>query len=181
MEPHYFVAITLPNHIKEVLSNYKEEMQEELPFRSWVHKEDYHITLSFLGSATEEQLEGIKNGLQTLTETQELAFTLQGFSTFGMEDRPRIFWSKVSENYDLLQLQKQVHAMCEGNVFSLEARPYHPHITIARKWVGEEKFDLEHIKEVPEISFQADTITLYESHVKETPKYKAIAEIKLQK
>lgn len=47
MEPHYFVAITLPNHIKEVLSNYREEMQEELPFRSWVHKEDYHITLSF--------------------------------------------------------------------------------------------------------------------------------------
>ncbi len=38
MELHYFVAITLPNHIKEVLSNYKEEMQEELPFRSWVHK-----------------------------------------------------------------------------------------------------------------------------------------------
>ncbi|MGK0537230.1 RNA 2',3'-cyclic phosphodiesterase, partial [Bacillus sp. 'calajunan'] len=97
-----------------------------------------HITLSFLGSATEEQLEGIKNGLQTLTETQELAFPLQGFSTFGMEDRPRIFWSKVSENYDLLQLQKQVHAMCEGNGFSLEARPNHPHITVARKWVGEE-------------------------------------------
>ena len=23
MEPHYFVAITLPNHIKEVLSNYR--------------------------------------------------------------------------------------------------------------------------------------------------------------
>ncbi len=68
MEPHYFVAITLPNYIKEVLSNYKEDMEEELPFRSWVHKEDYHITLSFLGSATEEQLEGIKNGLQTLIE-----------------------------------------------------------------------------------------------------------------
>lgn len=94
MELHYFVAITLPNHIKEVLSNYREEMREELPFRSWVHKEDYHITLSFLGSATEEQLEGIKNGLQTLTEMKELSFTLQGFSTFGMKDRPRIFGRK---------------------------------------------------------------------------------------
>ncbi|HDR7334903.1 TPA: RNA 2',3'-cyclic phosphodiesterase [Bacillus cereus] len=181
MEPHYFVAITLPNHIKEVLSNYREEMQEELPFRSWVHKEDYHITLSFLGSATEEQLEGIQNGLQTLIETKELSFTLQGFSTFGMEDRPRIFLAKVSENQDLFPLQKQVHAICEGNGFSLETRLYHPHITVARKWVGEKRFVLEHIKEVPEISFQADTITLYESHVKEAPKYKAIAEIKLQK
>ncbi|MBE7102537.1 RNA 2',3'-cyclic phosphodiesterase [Bacillus cereus] len=181
MEPHYFVAITLPSHIKELLSNYKEEMKDELPFRSWVHEEDYHITLSFLGSAAQEQLEGIKNGLQTLTETKELSFTLQGFSTFGLEEEPRIFWAKVSENHDLFQLQKQVHTICEENGFSLETRPYHPHITVARKWVGEEKFDLENIKEVPEISFQADTITLYESHVKETPKYKSIAEIKLQK
>ncbi|HDR7794144.1 TPA: RNA 2',3'-cyclic phosphodiesterase [Bacillus luti] len=181
MELHYFVAITLPNHIKEVLSNYKEEMKEALPFRSWVHKEDYHITLSFLGSATEEQLEGIKNGLQTLIETKELSFTLQGFSMFGREDSPRIFWAKVSENPDLFQLQKRVHAICEENGFSLETRPYHPHITVARKWVGEEAFQLEHIKEVPEISFQVDTITLYESHVKETPKYKSITEIKLQK
>ncbi len=46
---------------------------------------------------------------------------------------------------------------------------------------GRKKFHLENIKEVPEVSFQADTITLYESHVKETPKYKSIAEIKLQK
>ncbi|PEC19156.1 RNA 2',3'-cyclic phosphodiesterase [Bacillus cereus] len=181
MDMHYFVAITLPNHIKEVLSNYKEEMKDELPFRSWVHEEDYHITLSFLGSATEEQLEGIKNGLQTLTEKKELSFKLQGFSTFGRENQPRIFWAKISENHDLFQLQKQVHAICEDNGFSLETRPYHPHITVARKWVGEETFDLEHMKGVSEISFQADTITLYESHVKETPKYKSIAEIKLQK
>ncbi|MEF7645543.1 RNA 2',3'-cyclic phosphodiesterase [Bacillus cereus] len=181
MDRHYFVAITLPNHIKEVLSNYKEDTNEKLPFRSWVHKEDYHITLSFLGGATEEQLKGIKNGLQTLIKTKELSFTLQGFSTFGRENQPRILWAKVSENHDLFQLQKQVHAICEENGFSLETCPYHPHITVARKWIGEEKFHLESIKEVPEISFQADTITLYESHVKETPKYKSIAEIKLQK
>ena len=79
------------------------------------------------------------------------------------------FWAKVSENHDLFQLQKQVHVICEENGFSLETRPYHPHITVARKWIGEEKFHLESIKEVPEISFQADTITLYESHVKENP------------
>ncbi|WP_264448330.1 RNA 2',3'-cyclic phosphodiesterase [Bacillus cereus] len=181
MVQHYFVAVTLPRHIKEILSNYKMEMKDELPFRSWVHEEDYHITLSFLGSATEEQLEGIKNGLQTLTEIKELTFTLQGFSTFGLEDEPRIFWAKVSENNDLVQLQKQVHTICEENGFSLETRPYHPHITVARKWVGEKVFDLTNVKGLPVTSFQADTITLYESHVKETPKYRPVAEIKLQK
>lgn len=181
MELHYFVAITLPNHIKEMLSNYKEEMQEELPFRSWVHKEDYHVTLSFLGSATEEQLEGIKNGLQTLIQMKRTIVHITRIFNVWYGRQAAYFWAKVRGNQDLFQLQKRVHVMCEENGFSLETRPYHPHITVARKWVGEEKFNLEHIKEVPEISFQADTITLYESHVKETPKYKAIAEIKLQK
>ncbi|MGG0647581.1 RNA 2',3'-cyclic phosphodiesterase [Bacillus mycoides] len=181
MVPHYFVAVTLPRHIKEILSNYKEEMKGELPFRSWVHEEDYHITLSFLGSATEEQLEGIKNGLQTLTEKTELSFTLQGLSTFGQVDQPRIFWAGISDNQDLFTLQKQVHTICEENGFALDTRLYHPHITVARKWVGEKVFDLKNVKELPVTSFQADTITLYESHVKETPKYKSITEIKLQK
>ncbi|MGR5883284.1 2'-5' RNA ligase family protein [Bacillus cereus] len=60
MELHYFVAITLPNHIKEMLYNYKEDMQEELQFRSWVHKEDYHITLSFLGECNGGTIRGNK-------------------------------------------------------------------------------------------------------------------------
>ena len=78
MELHYFVAITLPNHIKEMLSNYKEDMQEELQFRSWVHKEDYHITLSFLG-VQRGTIRGNKEWIKTIAETKELSFTLQGF------------------------------------------------------------------------------------------------------
>ncbi|KFM99954.1 RNA 2',3'-cyclic phosphodiesterase [Bacillus clarus] len=181
MVPHYFVAVTLPRHIKEVLTNYKEEMKDELPFRSWVHEEDYHITLTFLGNASQEQLQGIKNGLKTLTEKKELELTLQGLFTFGRTDQPRIFWAGISENPDLFALQKQVHTICEENGFSLETRPYHPHITVARKWIGEKEFDLENIKELSIVSFPADTITLYESHVKETPKYKSVVEIKLKK
>ncbi|PEY42462.1 RNA 2',3'-cyclic phosphodiesterase [Bacillus cereus] len=181
MVPHYFIAVTLPSHIKDILTNYKEEMKDKLPFRSWVHKEDYHITLSFLGSATQEQLQGIEKGLQLLVNTPELELTLQKFSTFGLRESPRIFWAGLKENQALFDLQKEVHVMCKNNGFSLETRPYHPHITVARKWLGENAFDLNDVKLLHSIVFQANTVTLYESNVQETPKYRAIAEIKLEK
>ncbi|PEE42599.1 RNA 2',3'-cyclic phosphodiesterase [Bacillus pseudomycoides] len=180
MVPHYFLAVTLPDHIKEILENYKEEMKDKLPFHSWVYKEDYHITLAFLGSATQEQLQGIEKGLQLLTNKTELDLTLQNFSTFGLVESPRIFWAGLKEYQALFDMQKQVYAICERNGFSLETRPYHPHITVARKWMGEETFNLKDLKQLDAILFQADTITLYESHVHQTPKYKSIYEIKLQ-
>ncbi|KEK24509.1 RNA 2',3'-cyclic phosphodiesterase [Bacillus gaemokensis] len=181
MEPHYFIAVTLPSHIKEILANYKEEMKDNLLFRSWVHQEDYHITLSFLGSAGQEQLQGIEKGLQLLRNTPELDLVLQNFATFGRPESPRIFWAGINENQALFELQKQVHTICENNGFSLETRPYHPHITVARKWVGEEEFYLNNVQQMKKVSFQADTVALYQSNVKDTPKYKPIAEIKLQK
>lgn len=91
MELHYFVAITLPNHIKEMLYNYKKDMQEELQFRSWVHKEDYHITLSFLGSATEEQLEGIKMDYKQLQKQKNYRSRYKVFQRLVGKDQPRIF------------------------------------------------------------------------------------------
>ncbi|WP_459503245.1 RNA 2',3'-cyclic phosphodiesterase [Bacillus sp. C1] len=181
MVPHYFLAVTLPPHIKEMFASYKEEMKDTLSFRSWVHKEDYHITLAFLGSAEKEQLQGIEKELQSLVHTPELNLTVQHVSTFGLVESPRIFWAGLQENQALFDLQKQVQAICERNGFSLETRPYHPHITVARKWVGEKEFHLNNVKPLQRVAFQADTVTLYESNVKETPKYKSIAEIKLQK
>ena len=39
MDRHYFVAITLPNHIKEVLSSYKEERKGNYHFaRGYIRK-----------------------------------------------------------------------------------------------------------------------------------------------
>ncbi|MDM5156868.1 RNA 2',3'-cyclic phosphodiesterase [Bacillus sp. DX1.1] len=179
MVKHYFVAVTLPQHIKEMLGSFKEEMKGELPFRSWVHQEDYHITLAFLGSASADQLAGVERSLQQLISTETFSLTLQGFSTFGVAERPRVFWAGVKENSALFQLQKQVHTMCERNGFTLETRPYHPHITVARKWLGENQFDLKSLKQIETVLFQTDTVTLYESQINQTPKYKPIYEIKL--
>lgn len=181
MARHYFIAVKLPNEIKTVLAEWKEMIAETALFRSWVHKEDYHITLSFLGSVEEEQLKKLKQDLQQLAGISRFSLTLQGCHTFGRKEQPRVFWVGVEEERALIDLQKQVYTICEQNGFQLETRPYHPHITVARKWKGEEKFDEKQLSVVPLHTFEVETVTLYETHVDQVPKYEAICEISLQK
>lgn len=180
MARHYFIAVKLPNEIKNILAEWKEMIEEKTPFRSWVHKEDYHITLSFLGSAEERQLEKLKLDLQQLAEISRFSLTLQGCHTFGVKEQPRVFWIGVEEERALFDLQKEVYTICEQNGFQLETRPYHPHITVARKWKGEEAFDKNQLPALLRRIFEVETVTLYETHIERMPKYEAIYEISLQ-
>ncbi|WP_242217666.1 RNA 2',3'-cyclic phosphodiesterase [Bacillus cereus group sp. BfR-BA-01380] len=180
MAKHYFIAVKLPNEIKNILAEWKEMIEETTPFRSWVHKEDYHITLSFLGSAEERQLEKLKLDLPQLAKMSRFSLTLQGCHTFGVQEQPRVFWVGVEEERALFDLQKEVYTICEQNGFQLETRPYHPHITVARKWKGEEAFDKNQLPSLPPRIFEVETVTVYETHVERVPKYEAIYEISLQ-
>lgn len=180
MAKHYFVAVKLRNEIKNVLAEWKEMIEETSPFRSWVYIEDYHITLSFLGSAEEGQLEKLKLDLQQLAKMPCFSLALQGCHTFGVKEQPRVFWVGVEEERALFDLQKQVYTICEQNGFQLETRPYHPHITVARKWEGEEAFDKSQLPALPPRTFEVETVALYETHVEQVPKYEAICEISLQ-
>lgn len=51
---HYFFALLLPQDIKSYLQEKCEQIKMDFPFKRWVHHEDYHITLAFLGHASEE-------------------------------------------------------------------------------------------------------------------------------
>ena len=53
---HYFFALALPSEVKRDLHALSESIQKEFPFKKWVHPEDYHITLAFLGHAPEPML-----------------------------------------------------------------------------------------------------------------------------
>ncbi len=99
---------------------------------------------------------------------------------FGNREVPRIFWASVNRNSQLYELQKEVHQVCSEVGFSLESRPYLPHITLARNWNGEEKFEREWLEkynpfQIMPISFIANEVVLYKTNIEKTPKYESIA------
>ncbi|PKR84349.1 RNA 2',3'-cyclic phosphodiesterase [Heyndrickxia camelliae] len=171
---HYFFALLLPQHIKSYLHEKCEQIKMEFPFKKWVHHEDYHITLAFLGHAQEEQLEKADMYVKdVLSHSEGFELALHKLGVFGRQDSPRIFWANTKESQQLTDIRKLVYDSCTKAGFKLDPRHFAPHITLARNWEGKDRFSLEALKPfaLEEIIFTAKHVVLYETHLNKTPKY----------
>ncbi|HWK21862.1 MAG TPA: RNA 2',3'-cyclic phosphodiesterase [Ureibacillus sp.] len=170
---HYFLAAKLPNNVKEYLKEWVEVNKVDFPFAKWVHFEDYHITLAFLGFAEENMKQEVIDKIpEVLRDEWPFTLTLSKIGTFGPHKKPRIFWADVEHSEDLNQIQKKVHRQCVNIGFDLDKKTFRPHITLARKWQGESDFEIETLKEFENsLSFTVNEVVLYETHLDKTPKY----------
>ncbi|HLO12012.1 MAG TPA: RNA 2',3'-cyclic phosphodiesterase [Pseudoneobacillus sp.] len=174
---HYFLAVRLPDSIKKALNETIGRLQNHFSFQRWVHPEDYHITLAFLGFANENQINDIKELVPKYIQAEKsFSLTISQLGIFGMKTSPRIFWAGLNESKELQTLRNKVYFACEQAGFQLEKRAFHPHITLARKWSTEEAFHpvlLEStnvFREAPLI-FHATDVVLYKTNLLQTPKY----------
>ncbi|WP_077619123.1 RNA 2',3'-cyclic phosphodiesterase [Bacillus sinesaloumensis] len=181
-QTHYFLALALPAETKELLYQWREMLQPRLPFKSWVHPEDLHITLAFLGGqASFSQLTEIKKRMPEIAKKQaSFPLQLNGLGTFGRSDSPRILWAGVNESNSLMTLQQEVYQACVNLGFSLDKRPFSPHITIARKWLSEDSFPSVSLNEIvkpreDKSVFKAEHFVLYQTHLQRSPKYQPLS------
>ena len=176
-QTHFFYAIKIPDETKELLNLQCQKLKEHVIFKRWVHPQDLHITLAFLGHAPMDQLESSKKKvLDALSGSNEVSIEITKLGTFGSKESPRIFWAGMKENTELNQIRNQVFSACEKAGFQLESRPFKPHITLARKWAGEQPFretllDAWYSLQPIPIQFTATEVVLYETHMENTPKY----------
>jgi RNA 2',3'-cyclic 3'-phosphodiesterase len=175
---HYFYALRLPIEIKEQLHHYTIEVKEKWPFSRWVHQEDYHITLAFLGFAPNEKLEHSKKLVkQYVGQMEPFPLRIETIGLFGQRESPRIFLVGVNQEERLHTVRNQVYRGCQEAGFTLETRAFHPHITLARKWKGDNPFSKTAFEEectFKPLPFVANEVVLYQTHLKQNPKYEAI-------
>jgi RNA 2',3'-cyclic 3'-phosphodiesterase len=184
-QTHFFFALRIPEETKLIMKKYGEKLKESIPFSLWVHHEDLHITLAFLGDAPSEKLLlAEKNVKVALGNSNTFNLQINQLGIFGRKESPRIFFADTSESRELQDLRKKVFMACEEAGFQLETRPFRPHITIARKWKGEGEFQMEFLeiwKELqPEpLMFDAAEVVLYQTNLHKTPKYEPITRFPL--
>ena len=185
MPGHYFFALTLPNEVKLALKDASNHIRKEFPFKKWVHYEDFHVTLTFLGQAEKKMLDDSINGTRkALGNFPSFPLRLNGTGLFGSNKSPRVLWTGTEHSVNLHQVQQLTNDACEAAGFQLEKRPYKPHITIARTWMGERPFSTEELKNYQaevfsENEFLATEVGLYEVHPEQIPKYEKIESFKL--
>jgi RNA 2',3'-cyclic 3'-phosphodiesterase len=175
---HYFYAVPLPDETKEQMAEWASEVKRALPFQRWVHPEDVHITLAFLGGTEEAQLERSIERIREVTEgTPPFSLETRRLGIFGNPLSPRILWTDVSSSSSLLALRDNVYSACQQEGYELDNRPFNPHITIARKWDGEEKFSpamLDRYLLSEPLKFKVKECVLYRTHLDRTPKYEIV-------
>lgn len=182
---HFFYAVKIPSDTKNLIYNKLLPLQREFLFQKWVHPEDFHITLAFLGNAEIGKLEkSIPFVSDALKNENAFPLNIEGLDTFGSKESPRIFWVRLVEQICLYEVRKKVFHACELAGFSLEKRPFHPHITIARKWKGDTPFAPESLQQKnpfvrDAFSFVASEVVLYQTHLDREPKYEVVQSFKL--
>lgn len=172
---HYFFALALPSEIKQSLNKISEQIKENLTFKNWVHLEDYHITLAFLGHADDAQLQdAVELSLIALEGISAFPLEISSLGVFGPPKSPRILWAGTKHSAQLLDVQSYVFRACERADFKLDKRPFKPHITMARKWIGETPFNMEQETILRDMKFIASEIVLYKTNLNRTPKYEKV-------
>jgi len=184
MYPHYFIAIPIPNSLKEHFSYIQSQLKSKLSYKQWPHKEDLHITLKFLGEVDDKRVGKVNEHLSLLKRIKPFELTVKGVGYFGRKDRPRVLWSGIHHNLELAQLKEEVELLTLQKGFETEKRDYKPHVTLAKKWSGEPCGDVlkKIISEYQSERFTllVNEVILYKIHPKHNPKYEAIYRYRLK-
>lgn len=185
-----FVALPLPDPIKAKVHEWMQlQGRSELSFQTWVHPDDLHLTLKFIGETDEGKIEPLHNALTEAVSTiKPFILTLDRLGTFGAPAAPSILWAGIAgDAAPLHRLQHSVETSLVPLGIEQEKRSYHPHLTIARRYNGKSKMNREAFSQSAELfspkglSWQADHLVLYESRLGQKPMYQEMFKVSFPK
>ncbi|MCK4730396.1 MAG: RNA 2',3'-cyclic phosphodiesterase [Candidatus Aenigmarchaeota archaeon] len=157
-----FIAINLPDRIKDKILEMTKEFQEK-GIRK-VGKQNLHLTLKFLGDVNEKKVEEIMQILKTV-DCVKFEVSLKNMGFFPNESFIKVVWLGIENGRnELIELQKQIDQKLEKYGFKPE-KNYEPHFTIARvKSIKDKKEFLDKMKEIKfEDNFSVSNFELMES------------------
>lgn len=158
-----FIGIPIPLRLQSYLYQDFDYLHQDMHIR-WIPKENYHITLQFLGNTNPDKIKGIEAKLSELLSgihKFHLVFTQY---VFFPHRKPYMIWFKAEESptFDALQKKIQLSFSTQQQV----QKPAIPHITLARFKNPKiaKRIELPNLKEAT--TLKVDSVVLWESILK---------------
>jgi RNA 2',3'-cyclic 3'-phosphodiesterase len=143
--------------------------------------------LKFLGGTPVKTKEALEEQLALLAGSMSsFRLTVGELGAFGKPSAPSVLQTGVHGDTDALKgLHKRVEQLAAAQGFAPEDRPYKPHITLARRYVGAEPYQRLWTQEavLPESgswSWEVKEMVLYQSHLGRRPMYQVLHSFPLQ-
>lgn len=150
-----------------------EQVQGELRHRgrgAFPHPSGLHLTLAFLGQT--ERVDAARSALETLALSGRFSLTAEGLGRFG-----DTWWAGTAPCPALETLAASARRALEEAGFSLEKRPFVPHITLARHYRPRNTAAVT----VPPVTWEVGKIELLASCPASpgSPRYRCIHSVRL--
>ncbi len=174
-----FTGIELPILLRQRLVL----LQGGLDGAKWVERDNFHLTLNFIGEVSEQVAEDAHDALSGI-RTPPFDIELKGTGSFAKGDDVKVLWVGVEQNEVLHRLKEKIdHALAKFDV-PVEKRKYHPHVTLARFRFGAEEAKVAQFMATHNLfsgdAFEVDHFTLFRTHqTKHGSEYEALAEYSL--
>lgn len=120
-----FAGLPVPEELAPAI----EAIQRGVPAARWRTREQYHITLAFIGEVAEPVAEEIDSNLGMI-RLAPFDLQLTGAGIFG-GSQAEALWLGVKAPSQLETLHGRCRKACQDAGVELETRRYHPHVTIA--------------------------------------------------
>lgn len=124
--PRLFTGIEIPSGIGQAL----DMLRGGLPGARWIDRENYHLTLRFLGDIDDRDAQ---EAAYVLGQVRRASFDLhlEGLTAFG-GNKPRAVVASVAPEPALVELQAEQERLMRRIGLAPEPRKFTPHVTLAR-------------------------------------------------
>ena len=129
-----FIAIEIPSPLKARMEEIQRQLRRTDADVKWVRPEAIHLTLKFLGSIRQEDVERISQALAPVVAGGEsIEVRVQGMGCFPNPRNPRVVWLGIDQGKEALaSLQRAIEQKMAELSFPPEDRPFSPHLTMGR-------------------------------------------------
>ena len=165
-----FIAIELEEEVKDHLAEVQAETQKLCRKGNYVPKDNFHITLHFLGEIEEDDMEYLQDAMyETARRNRPFTLTLDKIGFFPRGNKG-IMWAGLEKSTHLQRLFSTLEKSLEQQGFARERKGLSPHITLGREVEPHRSFvDVQKSTKIEPMKVFVRSISLMES-VRKGPK-----------
>ena len=160
-----FVAVRVPGRAADALENFLSELRPLAKIR-WVRREQFHITLKFLGELENDVIDDVMESLRPMKSFAPFTVELNHIGAFPNLSSPRVLWLGGDKGAkELGKLAKKVNDVLHDSAgLERESKKFTAHLTLARlKDTVLPEALVKRLGDVPALSWECSELVLMKS------------------
>ncbi|MFC1567071.1 RNA 2',3'-cyclic phosphodiesterase [bacterium] len=173
-----FIAIELSDDLKEKIFKLQNKLRDALDGKiKWVEKENFHLTLKFLGDIKQDKLDELFEKIKKpISKIESFKIELKNIGFFPNKKFAKVIWIGVSEQGKSLT----TISSCIEQTSEKSDKEFHAHISLGRVKGKIKMGNLNSMNQSLDFC-EVRKVSIIESEITQTgPIYKTYREIKLK-